>query len=123
MEKTNITKEDMDNFLKEENGWICIRSADEYIYDFHLKFYPIIVKVASTIKIDTNVRANKNSSVIRIFAVRKEDLSDDAKITGGLVKSRILHTTSKRWEILLKKKVLDTIESSKIVYRKLEKKC
>ena len=67
-------------------------------------------------------RANKNSFVIRIFAIRKENLSKDAKIKGGLVKSRILYTMSERWKILLKNKVLDTIKSSKIVYKKLEKK-
>lgn len=115
-----ITKQQIDETLKSEKGWICNKSGNEYIYDFHLSKYPIIVKVASSIRIDTNRARNKNSHAIRIFAVEKESLDVKDKIKRGLIKSRIVFKTTK-WREELKNKVYSVINSAKFVYDKYKK--
>jgi len=121
MSYTEITKQEMDSKLQSEKGWICNKSGNEYIYDFHLKNYPIIVKVASSIRIDNHRSKNKGSDAIRIFAVEKESLEKDAKITRGLTKSQRVYRTT-NWRDNLEKRVLSTIKSSKFVYDKYSRK-
>ena len=120
MDDIKITKQEMDNKLSSKKGWYCTQSGNEYIYDFHLSKYPIIVKVASSIRIDVNRKANKNSYVIRIFAVQKESTDPKAKITGGLIRARTIFRTTD-WEDNLKKQVYSVIKSSKFVYDKYRK--
>jgi len=115
MSYVELKKQDIDGFLKAEKGWICNKSGNEHIYDFHLKKYPIIVKVASSIRVDTGRAKNKGSDAIRIYAVEKASTKIDAKITRGLVKSsRVNRTTN--WRVNLEKQVLNMIGKSKIIY-------
>jgi len=112
-----ITKQDMDDKLSTDKGWICNRTGNEYMYDYHLNIYPIIIKVASSLRIDLDRPRNKNSDVIRIFAVKKESLDKKAKIVGGLIKKRIVYR-DKDWRDNLVMQVLSVIKSSKVVYHK-----
>lgn len=116
-----ITKQEMDDKLKSERGWYCNRAGNEYIYDFHLKSYPVIVKVSSTIKIDSDRPRNKGSENIRIFAVRKESRDHKAKIVSGLVKARKVHKMT-NWRLNLEKEIYSVIQSSKVVYEKHRRK-
>lgn len=115
-----ITKEDMDEFLKSSKGWICNRSGNEYIYDFHIKKLPIIVKVASSIRIDTGRARNKGTDAIRVFAVQKEGLDVNNKVDGGLIKAKRVYRTT-NWRDNLQKAVLEAIKKSKYVYIKYRK--
>jgi len=117
MSYVRITKQDVDDFLKATKGWLCNKSGNEYIYDFHLKHYPVIIKVASSIRIDNDRARNKGSDAIRIFAVEKENLDVKAKITRGLIKSHTVYRTT-NWKINVKKQVELVIVSSKVVYDK-----
>ena len=117
MDDAIITKQDMDDKLNADKGWICSHTGNEYMYDFHLKNFPIIIKVASSLSIDLDRPRNKNSDVIRIFAVKKASLDKKAKIVGGLVKTRIVHRDTD-WKDNLVMQVLSVIQSSKIVYHK-----
>ena len=96
-------------------------SGNEYIYDFHLSKYPIIIKVASSIRIDADRPRNKNSNAIRIFAVEKEGFDVKDKIIKGLIKSRIVFKTT-NWREELKNKVCSVINSSKLVHDKYKRK-
>lgn len=116
-----ITKQEMDSKLKSEKGWYCSRTGNEYAYDFHLKSYPIIIKVSSTIKIDSDRPCNKGSENIRIFAVRKESRDHKAKIVSGLVKARRVHKMTD-WRLHLEKEIYSVIQSSKVVYERYRRK-
>ncbi len=118
---TKIIKEDMDDKLKSEKGWFCTRSGNEYIYDFHLSKLPIIIKVASSVIIDTDRKRNRGSDAIRIYAVRKEALGKKAKIVAGLVKASRVYRMGD-WRKNLEEKVHSTILRSKIVYSKWQVK-
>lgn len=121
MSDVAITKQEFDNKLKVSKGWFCTKTGNEYIYDFHLSKYPIIVKVASSIRIDTDRARNKGSDAIRIFAVQKDGLGTKDKITGGLIKARKVYRTN-NWRDSLKKQVISVIASSKVVYDKYRRK-
>ena len=112
-----ITKQDMDDKLKSEKGWDCNRSGNEYIYDFHLSKLPIIIKVASSIRIDTDRARNKGSDAIRIYAVRKEGIEKEAPIVAGLVKASKIYRMD-NWRKNLEKQVYSMMTRAKIVYSK-----
>jgi heme-binding NEAT domain protein len=114
-----IKKQDMDRFLKESKGWICNKLGNEYIYDFHLSKYPIIVKVASSLRIDPSLPRNKNSECIRVFSVKKSGLDVKDKIVSGLIKNTIVEKTI-NWRVNLQKEVESVIRRSKYVYTKIE---
>jgi len=113
----SITKQDMDRFAKTSKGWICNTVGNEYVYDFHLKKYPIIIKIASSIKVDGRKKSNKGAYAIRIFAVEKEGLDVNAKITRGLIKARVVDRTI-NWRVNAKKQIESVIASAKVVYDK-----
>ena len=121
MDNIIIIKEDMDNLLKEDKGWLCNKSGNEYVYDYHLKSYPIIVKVLSSIKVDENRKENKNSWAIRVFAVKTDGDITKPKIVCGLVKAKTVWRTE-NWKDNLQKAVYSVINSSKVVYDKQRKK-
>ena len=120
MSYVRITKQEMDDKLRTEKGWICNHSGNEYIYDFHLKKYPIIIKVASTIRVDNNRARNRGSDVIRVFAVKKNGLNPDADIIGGVCKATRVNRTI-YWRNNLRIAVEKKIKSAKYVYDKMEK--
>ena len=117
MNYLKITKQEIDDKLKATKGWKCSIAGNEYIYDFHLKKYPIIVKVASSISINTDKAKNKGSDVIRIFAVQKEGIDKESKILNGLIKARIVYRTI-HWKEDIEKQIFSVINSSKVVYDK-----
>ena len=117
----SITKQDMDRFAKTSKGWVCNTVGNEYVYDFHLKKYPIIIKMASSIRIDTKRARNKGADAIRIFAVEKESLKTDAKISRGLVKARTVYRII-NWRVNARKQIESVIVSSKVVYDKYRRK-
>ena len=110
----------MDNKLRRSKGWICNRSGNEYIHDFHLKKYPIIIKVASSIRIDNNRAKNRGSDSIRVFAVVKEALPITATVSGGLLKARRVNRTD-NWRDNLEALVRGTIVLAKKRYNKYRK--
>ncbi len=112
-----ITKQDMDDKLDTDKGWLCNHNGNEYVYDFHLKKFPVIIKVASTIKVDETKKSNKNSHQIRVYAVMKESLDTRAKIIGGLIRARKIELTP-NWEKKLVWQVLSVIKCAKLVYNK-----
>ena len=117
----SITKQDMDRFAKTSKGWVCNTVGNEYVYDFHLKKYPIIIKIASSIRIDSGRARNKGADAIRIFAVEKESTDVKAKITKGLIKSRTVYRTI-NWRVNARKQIESVIASSKVVYDKYRRK-
>jgi len=121
MSYVRITKSEMDDKLKEKKGWECNRSGNEYIYDFHLSQYPIIVKVASSIRIDNDRAKNKGSDAIRVFAIQMEGMGKKDKVLCGLIKARRVYRTT-NWRDNLEKKIYSVIDSSKVVYHKYRKK-
>ena len=112
-----ITKQDMDDKLQTDKGWLCNHNGNEYVYDFHLKKFPVIIKVASTIKKDETKKGNKNSHRIRVYAVRKESIDTKAKICGGVIKAREIDVTP-NWQREIEKQILSVIKSAKVVYNK-----
>ncbi len=117
MSYVKITKKEFDEKLKVDKGWIVNHSGNEYIYDFHLSKLPIIIKVASSIRLDTNKSRNKGADAIRVYAVEKEGVDPKAKITRGLLKSRRVYRTT-NWRNNLEKLVIDVIHQAKMVYVK-----
>ena len=113
----DIAKHEMDSKLSARKGWICNSVGNEYIYDFHLKSFPIIVKVSSSVRIDRDRSANKNSNIIRVHAVKKQSLDKKAKIVCGLVKARKVFVED-GWENKLEEQVLSVIDSAKTVFNK-----
>ncbi len=118
MKDVEITKKQMDERLKTDKGWICNHSGNEYIYDFHLSKFPIIVKVMSSISIDNNRNRNKGSDTIRVFAVVKDKMEvKDYKVISGLVKSmRVNRTTN--WGKNVEKAVMLVMDKAKKNYNK-----
>jgi hypothetical protein len=106
---------EMDQLLKPEKGWIRNLSGNEYVYDYHLMKYPVIVKVLSTIQVNIGNPRNKGSDAIRIFSVRKSGLDKKAKVISGLVKSIIVYREP-NWQDRVKRAVLKMIEESKRKY-------
>ena len=104
-----ITEQEMDDFLKTDKGWEKNRAGYEYVYDYHIPHFPIIVKVMSSISINTSQGRNKGSDAIRVFAVKKDK---DGNVTGGLIKAKRVYRT-KNWRNNVFKAVVDTIRNSK----------
>ena len=117
----NITLEEMDSLLKKENGWIRNRSGNEWIYDFHLKMLPVIIKVASSIRIDTGRARNKGSDAIRVYAVMKEGLGERDKIIRGLLRAKRVYRTT-NWRENLQKLVMITLKKAKAICHKVMQK-
>jgi len=117
MSYTSITKEEFDEKLQQGKGWVLNTSGNEYVYDFHLQHYPIIVKVASSIRLDSKISRNKGADAIRVFAVEKESLVQKAKIKSGILKAKRVYRTT-NWRDNLQKAVLVAIKESKKRYDK-----
>ncbi len=117
----DITKQQMNDRLESKKGWICNRSGNEYIYDFHLSKQPIIIKVSSSVRIDADRSPNKGSHAIRIFAVRKAGMDKKAEIVCGLVKATRLNITD-NWREELKKAVYGTMQRAVFVHLKQERR-
>lgn len=114
---TNITMQEMDDLLTPDKGWIKNVVGNEYIYDFHLAKYPVIVKVASSIRVDSNRARNKGSDAIRVFAVTKASTDVKAKVTGGLCKAKRVYRVE-GWRDNTKAQVIYMIAQAKKIYDK-----
>lgn len=110
----NITEAEMDDFLKKDKGWEKNRSGYEYVYDYHIPNYPIIVKVMSSISVNTLQGRNKGSDAIRVFAVRKDK---NGKVAGGLLKAKRVYRTQ-NWRDHVRNLVVETIKKSKKIVAK-----
>ena len=110
-----ITREEMDEFFfAPQKGWIRNISGYEYVYDYHLKSpYPLLLKVMSSIQVDSNTSRNKGSDAIRVFVVLKENCDIDSKIVRGFFKAKRIYRTQ-NWRDNLKILVIKThIEARK----------
>jgi len=98
-------------------GWYRCRSGNEWIYDFHMSKIPVIIKVASSIRIDTERSRNKGSDAIRVYAVVKEGFDPKDKIIRGLLKaSRVNRTIN--WKTNLEKLIMSKLSQADYVYNK-----
>ena len=112
-----IEKAAMDEKLKATKGWVETVSGNEYLYDFHMKNIPAVIKVASSIRLDTGRGRNKGADALRVFAVEKDTMGKEYKVIRGLVKTtRVYRTTN--WRTNLQKAVLSTLNRANIVYDK-----
>ena len=63
---------EFDELLKAEKGWEREVCGKEYIYNYEMKSFPgLIVKVLTSIKIDTVAARKKGQDAIRVYVVRK----------------------------------------------------
>lgn len=86
MNLVKIELAEMETLLSPEKGWKRVERYNEHIFEFHLKDYPIVIRLGSTIRVSDSLPRNRNSNVIRIFAAQKEGMEETAKITNGLVR-------------------------------------
>lgn len=108
----------MEQTLKVGKGWIRQISGNEYVYDFHLAKMPVIVKVMSSIQVDTDRVRNRGSDAIRVFAVEKDSMSSDPmhyNVLSGLVKAIIVYRTI-NWRDNLENAVMAVMHRAKIHY-------
>jgi hypothetical protein len=118
MKFTKITKEEMDEKLRADKGWIVNTSGNEFVYDFHLAKIPVILKVASSIRCDDGRSRNKGADAIRVYAVVKDSMDrKNYKVVRGLLKSRRVYRVE-GWRNNLQRAVLETLVKAKTVYRK-----
>lgn len=89
-----ITLQEFDNLCKTEKGWVRNRSGYEYVYDYRIPNTNIMIKILSSVNIETKTGRNKGSDAIRVFAVV---VDDDNKVLRGLVKSVIVYRV-KGWK-------------------------
>ncbi|KKN55676.1 hypothetical protein LCGC14_0579780 [marine sediment metagenome] len=120
-EFVEIKLKQMDEFLKSSAGWFRSRSGNEWIYDFHMKKIPVIIKVASSIRIDTERSRNKGSDAIRVYAVVKKGLDPKDKIIRGLLKASRVYRT-KNWKTNLKKLIISKLDQAYKIYHKNQRK-
>jgi len=109
MNLVKIELAEMETLLSPDKGWQRVERYNEHIFEFHLKDYPIVIRLGSTIRVFDSLPRNRNSHVIRIFAAQKEGLEEEAKIVNGLVKPMNI-TRIEGWQqrvVLVVKIVMD----------------
>jgi len=122
MAYVRITKNEMDEKLKTDKGWILTHSGNEYVYDFSLAHIPVVIKVASSIRMNDNRARNKGADAIRVFAVEKDKVDKEGyKVIRGLVKSKRVYRVA-GWKNNLEKAVMDVMNRAKIVYDKYRRR-
>jgi hypothetical protein len=95
-----ITKNEFDDVLKQEKGWIRNISGYEYVYDYTLhNCNRVMIKVMSSVSVNNAVSRNKGSDSIRVFSVL---LDNDGKVIRGLTKAIRVYRT-KNWRDNVKK--------------------
>ena len=104
-----ITEKEMDEFLKVSKGWVKQISGYEYVYDYSLPRYPIVVKVLSTISVPNSPRKNRGSNVIRIYAVK---VDVHGKVICGLMKSTRIRVVP-GWQSEVYETVISVIQKAK----------
>ena len=117
MRYVKITKEEMDDVLKAEKGWVRNVTGYEYVYDFHLSQVPVIVKVMSSVRVQDGQGRNRGSDAIRVFAVKKAGMGKDARVVSGLLKSKRVYRVE-GWRDNLKTAVLNALTKAKQQYRR-----
>jgi len=118
MNNVKISVEEMDGFLKPEKGWERHISGYEYVYDYHLRQFPVVVKVMSSIA--TGTGKNKGSDEIRVLAVVKAGMDRKAKIKHGLLKARNV-CLDNNWKVNLRTVTCEVIEQAKKIYFKTQR--
>ena len=104
-----VTEKEMDEFLKVSKGWVKQISGYEYVYDYAIPRYPIVVKALSTIPTPDAIRRNRGSSVIRIYAVK---VDVHGKVISGLMKS-IKIRIAPGWKSEVYETVISVIQKTK----------
>lgn len=117
MRQVRIQLEEMEELLKPEKGWRRNTSGNEYVFDWHMKGYPIVVKVLSTVSVFRDRPKNYGSESIRVFAVMKAGLDEKAKILGGLVKAIRLRREP-TWRDMTKCAVITVMELARRNYER-----
>jgi hypothetical protein len=79
-----ITLQEFDNLCKTEKGWVRNRSGYEYVYDYRVPNTNVMIKILSSVNVETEVGRNKGSDAIRVYAVT---VDKEGKVTGGLLKA------------------------------------
>jgi hypothetical protein len=121
MPYVRITKEEMDGKLNTEKGWIETFSGNEFVYDFSLSKKPIVIKVASSIRRDTNKGRNKGADAIRVYAVQKDSMKRTGyRVVRGLIKQKRVNRMT-NWRKHLETAVYDVMKRANIVYDKMNK--
>jgi len=120
MSYVRVTKEQMEEKLNAKKGWVETFSGNEFVYDFHLG-RPIVVKVATSVRMDTGKGRNKGADAIRVFAVEKDTTEREGyKVVRGLVKAKRVYRTT-NWRDNLEKAVFKVIQQANLVYDKYRK--
>lgn len=69
---TEIQLSEFDDLLKATKGWVRNICGNEYVYDYKMAKFPhLIVKVLSSISVDSGRSRNKGADAIRVFVIRK----------------------------------------------------
>lgn len=108
---TEISIEEMDNFLKEDKGWQKNISGYEYVYDYKMKHFPVLIKVMSSVSVVSAKGRNKGSDAIRVFAVQ---IDKNGKVIKGLLSSKRVYRTE-NWRENLEKAVYGKLKQAKKV--------
>jgi hypothetical protein len=95
MSYTQITLNEFNNLCKPEKGWVRNRSGYEYVYDYRIPNTRVMIKILSSVHIETEMGRNKGSDAIRVFAVLLNN--EDDKVKRGLVKAITVYRT-KGWK-------------------------
>ena len=118
MRYTEITLEEMGTVLKPyirgKKGWVKARCGNEFVFDFKIPSMPIMIKVMSSIAIESKKSRNKGSDAIRVFAVR---LNQYDEITGGWIKTKRVYRVM-GWKTNLEKTVMCIFNQAKARYNK-----
>ena len=79
-----VKLEEFDALLKKEKGWERNVTGNEYVYDYKMKEFPhLMIKVLTSIKVDTTKARKAGHDAIRVFVVV---IDKDGKITRGYAK-------------------------------------
>ena len=125
MENIEITRDEIEKVLKSSKGWIRQISGNEYVYDFHLSKIPVIIKVLSTVPVEPERISNRGSSMFRVWAVEKSDMSIERhKVIGGISRC-VRFTVSRNWKDVLQQTVIGVIYRAKRNYtnHRKDKRC
>ena len=119
----SITLQEFDKLCKEEKGWVRNRSGYEYVYDYRIPKTNIMIKIMSSVNVETETGRNRGSDAIRVFAVIVDEKD---KVQCGLLKATKVNRVE-GWDkrvidafILVRKRALDVAKNKGLL--KLEAK-
>ena len=115
--REELTTKDIESILKPEirghKGWEKNRNGNEYVYDYQIPKTMVMLKVASTVRIDKFKKHNQNSDMFRVWAVV---VDADGKVKRGFIRAKTIPKTV-YWKVALEKFVMIVYNEAK---RRLE---